>query len=396
MKKLLVGLCLLHLVSAVNAQIIYPQRANSSGSGNGGGGIKRENQYMTFYSAGFYTQGQFLETHEIPQLEEILDFFLKADLDDTIKRSYMHALLPSRERKYLKVDADRFSQEVKDNLINEYTRVFSINSKDISLFAVTETKSKITYLFPEFFELSEKDQQAILFHEAYWILHPNATYQEVINKEIAFQASVENNSKKRMLDFAHEIGGNASIIQAAINHDLKNNTLKGFIKNKDEINLKDLLGDDWVKCHQRNLGKGCYYLFVENLKELSELYSSSLLLKELYLLSLDEKVQIIFDVQAFVLRKFIYGFFDIRAEHGSVFNFTSAWRDHLNSFDLLNSDVFFSSDSSNNFFSLLSFSSDTQSFQSKRPVTKGSKRFKLLKRDGKKIYSSVFKVVLTK
>lgn len=253
----------------------------SGQNGNGGGGIQRDGRYMTFYSAGFFTELQEEALEEIPQLNSALHFFnTTLFLSPQTKAKFSSSLYPSSFRKYYKVKAEEFTQEVRDRLVAEYSRVMKIESQELAIFAITDTQSKTTYLFPEFYNLTWSEQQAILFHEAFWIAYPKSTYKQVIDAEINFQAFLENpDSPEKLLRFIRSSASRYDAFLAAINFDLKSKAMGRLVSRNNTILIKDLLGPQFLDCRMRFEAKGCRSFVDSHVYYLTSTYPKSLFLK---------------------------------------------------------------------------------------------------------------------
>lgn len=157
--------------------------------GNGGGGVRENGVYKTFYSAGLYIHPQ-MET-EIPGSELLSNVILDLAGDDTIATKLLSTALPMGERKFYKVLESKMDDKVMDRLLAEYARIVDQPADNLTIFAITDVGTQSTYLLPSFYKLSEIEQAAILFHEAYWILNPKADYAEVVSAEMEFQKFLE-------------------------------------------------------------------------------------------------------------------------------------------------------------------------------------------------------------
>lgn len=277
MKKLLMtAVATIFLASSVLAQ---------GQDGSGGGGPIKNGRYMTFHSAGLYTEPTSLKQNQIPGLSEVSDLFAKTDLlRAETKVSFLNALTPTFNRSYYNINAATFTPEVRARILAEYKRVMPGISEQVTLYAITETKSKTTYLFPEFYRLNPFEQQAILFHEAYWIVNPKASYKNVIDAEISFQAYLENpNSIVHIKDWIQTIGTDGDLVKAAINYDLTRDTLNNlFYFNKKQgqkglISSRALFGEEWYRC-----SSNCSGYALANLYVLTRQYPESMLLQVLY------------------------------------------------------------------------------------------------------------------
>ena len=267
----------------------------ASDKGNGGGGIVRGERYMTFHTAGFHINPIESDLEEVPELNNLVKFFDDHSLiPDRLKMIYIGSLLPSSSRKYFKVKEDRFTDEVRDSLLAEFSRVAGADLNELTLFAITDTNSRSTYLLPNFFKLSSNDQKAILFHEAYWILNPEASYEQVVEAEMSFQAHLEKpTSSKKLTSFIGNVGSSSDFLKMLVSYDLKMKTLDGLlIDNK--ILTNELIGQDFIDCRKKLTSNHCYELMSLNIYKLTKLYPDSLLLSYFFEKSYERKLTISF------------------------------------------------------------------------------------------------------
>lgn len=270
---------------------IHTALAIGGQEGSGGGGIKRNGRYMTFYSAGFYTEPIEATSDEVPQLDELIHFFQSTKyMTEFRKMSYVTTITPTSKRRYYKVKAESFTPEVRSRLIAEYGRVMQVEDKNLVIFAVTDTANQTTYIFPEYYSLTPIEQMAILFHENYWILNKTASYREVIDAEMSFQAYLTNpNSTERLLRWLNQIGSKADTLKAAIEYDLDHQLLDGLVntevsglfatnKSKKIIYLKNLLGGEWYSCAKEGFNNECTPYVASHINQLRK-KSPSLFLK---------------------------------------------------------------------------------------------------------------------
>jgi hypothetical protein len=136
--------------------------------------------------------------------------------------------------------------------------VTGVDATKLTLYALTDTSTKTTFLLPEYFKLQSNDQMAILFHESYWLLHPNATYNQVVNAEMAFEAALTNpNNAARVFNFVQYVGTDGEVFQAELKWDISTNALGTLLKTGAHgyfISIGDLYGVEFFACEQRNGG----------------------------------------------------------------------------------------------------------------------------------------------
>jgi len=295
MKQLIIlAVSLLLAVTGHTAAEDNPDIPKATDSGNGGGGIHRDGNYMTFYSAGFYIEPTEINDEEIPQLNEMVTFFNDVSiLSEKTKIKYLQALMPSSKRQYYKVKPDTFTEEVKQSVLKAYAETLNLPIEEVVIFAITHEGT--TYFFPEYFELSDIEQKTVLYHEASWVVNPEDTYKAIIDKEILFQAYLEEpNNPKRVVGFSKSIGTNTDILISAINYDLGNDYLEGITHydGGQKIQLKILLGDKWFNCvlESSATSEDCYGHVQSNLYFLKQKHNRSVLLEMLYESAVNKKL----------------------------------------------------------------------------------------------------------
>ena len=236
-------LLMMFLLAISNATFAGPRV-----TGNGGGGVKVNGVYKTFYSAGIYINPEAEES--IPSAELYTKTILSLAGQKESLSKLLSAALPAGDRKFYRILEDKMEEKTMDRLIEEYARVVNQPKESLILFAITDIGTKTTYLLPSFYNLSEVEQSAILFHEAYWILNPQANYEEVISAEIAFQRFVELSEEGKFdLKLPQLLGNilkdNSLSLLSAYKTDIEEGNLKGLVDNEGGISIRNLfLGND--------------------------------------------------------------------------------------------------------------------------------------------------------
>jgi len=270
------------------AGVLLTATAFAGGDGHGGGGVYRNGQYMTFYSAGLYvlpTQLQADGANKVPGLRELMDFIDQTPyLRDETKAYLLNAMEPSFSRKYYEVDDSRFTKKTLATIKAEYAKVVHIGAGDIILYALTDPSNKVTYLLPDFYKLDTKQQEVILYHEADWVLNPNASYKTIVQGEMAFQAFLENPYLGgNLMNWLETAGTHADLLKASIKFDLQTGALAGLLINQTEIPLQTLLGNGFFECKateiQISTHADCNARIQTNLYTLSKQYPNSMLLR---------------------------------------------------------------------------------------------------------------------
>lgn len=162
--------------------------------GNGGGGIVVDGHVMTFKSAGVKLEGDNLK--EVPGLQILIDSIMDLNIDFKLKQKLLNSF-SGENRKYYK--SKPISLETYDRIISVYAELLNVDPKKLTLFAVTDSKTRSTFLLADFFKLKPVEQAAVLFHEAVWIFDSKTNYYDTVKVEMAYQAYVENpmNEKAR-------------------------------------------------------------------------------------------------------------------------------------------------------------------------------------------------------
>lgn len=271
----LASLCLLASALALNAFAGGPQ-------GQGGGGVVKNGRYMTFYTAGLYTEPTAANgSDQVPGIDALLGFVQSFKYWTAAQKSaLLQWVVPSAAHQYFKVLADKFDKTTQDRLVAEFSRVTGEPTDAIDLYAVTDTNAHITYLLPDFYKLSATDQVAILFHENFWLMNPRTDYQTVISAEMAFEATfTEPTNLARTADLLGYYGDANYGLKVSIDSDIASGAIKGLIASDGTIPLLNLFGKDFLTCQ----GDGCVPGMAGiNIFHLTEQYPQSILLKRIW------------------------------------------------------------------------------------------------------------------
>ena len=193
---------------------------------------------MTFYSAGFYVEPTEEYDDDVPGLSEMREVIQYLPISPKIKSWILENATPSMKRHYKKVQKETFTDELRDKLIQAYADALHVDRKKFTFtpVAVTDREKGITYLLPEFFDLRKTEngtpaqQMALLWHENYWLLMGNVTYEEVINSEEAFQAMIENpNVPKYIYAWLRSIKLGVDVLETALHFDMKSGAMNDLI-----------------------------------------------------------------------------------------------------------------------------------------------------------------------
>src|SRR5688572_27367083 len=95
--------------------------------GNGGGGVRRGGRYMTFHTAGLYTEPQPRTGLDLESLKALLDTVTSWPfLSASTQADLISAIQPSALRTYYAVETSRFSRATLKRLVAEFHRVTKV------------------------------------------------------------------------------------------------------------------------------------------------------------------------------------------------------------------------------------------------------------------------------
>lgn len=213
--------------------------------GNGGGGLQTNGVYRTFYSAGVYVNP--MPETEIPGAYLFSQTIKSLSGENNGKSLLLMNALPFGDRKFYRIMENSVDDHLMARLIKIYSDLVNQPSNAITLFAITDTEKKATYLLPSYFQLKESEQAAILFHESLWILNPKLEYSTIISAEMAFQKFVEFQSIGKfdlaLPVFLSQFFKDKSIsLKSAFIADSQNPT-NGIVNSDRTILVKNLIAD---------------------------------------------------------------------------------------------------------------------------------------------------------
>jgi hypothetical protein len=282
---------LIFIVMMLNLSFVFAHE-----KGNGGGGVNENGVYRTFYSAGVIVNPR-PET-EVPGAKLYLKTINSLVENGETASELISNALPMRDRLFYRVKEESMGKDLMDRLLEEYERVSGQPKNQLTIFAITDIAKKTTYLLPSFYKLSEVEQAAILFHEAFWIIRPESDYSEVIRAEMAFQEFVEKTKKgKASVKLPRLLGetmGKRNIaFNYAIKMDAQTQSAPDLIDPQMKVSIRNLFVED--KCEVRTktysltlsveleMRASCKYTWADtqDLIALSEKYPDSLLVKEI-------------------------------------------------------------------------------------------------------------------
>lgn len=167
-----------------------------SGTGNGGGGLLREGELLTFGQYGITVKRRAnTEVLGLKELENGLDMLT---LPQDVKGKILRAITPYGKRKYYDIAESELGPKKKRWLLEKYQSAIRENIPLKHLRVLAVTVGEETFLLPDFYKLSDDiARAAILFHEAVWVINHELDYKVVIGAEIAFEKFLRDNLNKR-------------------------------------------------------------------------------------------------------------------------------------------------------------------------------------------------------
>jgi hypothetical protein len=299
-KTLLSTLITLSVLAAPITKIFAQQNAEQppaigTEGGKGGGGLLVNGVPVTFGTAGFEFPTQpDLQAEEISGLNEVVKslrdkpFFLSNE----VRNKLLRGIMPTPSRRYQNVNSTLISTSVLNRIFEEYRRTTKKDISELSLYALTDTYGKVTYLFPEYYKLNLIEKQSILFHEAVWLEIPGMSYQTVITAEIGYQNYLESLSRqaqlssktiydlvnpKKIYDLVNVFSDPLSMLKFVVEIDLKRGVINQHLKN-DLLPYRFLYGEETISC-LKSMRLDCNDELYNNLRYITMQNPDSLLLR---------------------------------------------------------------------------------------------------------------------
>jgi hypothetical protein len=161
---------------------------------NGGGGLRVNGSYLTYYSAEGESVRQAVEpSQNIPGLDALLQEVISMPISNTAKANIINLIDNTEQHKYFRLRGE-LDPELRKKITDTYSKLFNIPPEQVVIFAVTNESDQATVLMPEFYSLRPTEQSAILMHESLWLSGSFSTYEEVVNGEQVTQAYLEDKS----------------------------------------------------------------------------------------------------------------------------------------------------------------------------------------------------------
>lgn len=218
---------------------------------NGGGGVHMDGRYLTFQSAKIPVTATPEKPMSIPGLKYLVEKITDLPIDDTMRGNLILNIWATSSRKYFKVSHETVDSAERARIIAEYSKLMNIPANNVALFAITSPEANATLLLPEFYQLTTREQAAILLHESMWIWKPDSSYQSVVAVEQAAQAYFEKQTSETFYNFVYQIGeitrSPRFVLAAALAFDLQKNRMGPIAITKRRIPLKYLIGAKFIK-----------------------------------------------------------------------------------------------------------------------------------------------------
>jgi len=275
--------------------------AHADRVGNGGAGVYEGEDYKTFASAGFFVEPIYMDDQDLPELPKLRSKIKEMGFNEQTRASLLSDLVPTFNRRFLKVDASRFNRETYETIKEEYRKIFRDDRINIAIFAITDTEKKITYILPEFYQLNPIQRLTILFHETLWLMRPTAAYKEIALIDVYMQKYLTSPSTQTLFKFLSAFDQfinssnesedylfsesrtnlNFNLLAFALKKDKESGALSSLMK-AGRMRAVDFLGSKALACYQNaNDNKECFDLMKGNFLDLSEKYPKSLLIRAL-------------------------------------------------------------------------------------------------------------------
>ena len=302
--------------------------AQGSDAGKGGGLISRNGRVMTFGTANtiVHLKPDNLELADIPALSKLHDAIKKKPFifSDAVRLKLMNVILPTENRQYFKLEADRLDPNTKARLLEEYRRTVGIPESDLKIGAITDPRTKTTYLLPEFDELTETEQQAILLHENVWLAYPTFSYKDVVHVEVGFQSYLEKgiNEPAKLYRLVQTFGDRAGTLKFVTELDMRSGALSDVLVKGKFLKISYLYGDEFLECIS-NGRVTCIPLLEANLKAIASERPKSALLRYLATEFSADRLNVLLSVDQFQewsSGRLFYAIHISETEHDSIWH----------------------------------------------------------------------------
>lgn len=282
MKKLVLALILLGSFSANAYREV----------GNGAGGLQSDGHYSTYFSANIPVKPDPMDASEIPGMSSLINKISALDIPEQQKSDILFQIFPSGERNYYRVDESKLDKDNFNNIVKKYSATMGVPEDHVVVFALTDPKTSDTYLMPAFFQLTDFEKAAVLFHESLWLRNPYSRYDEIVSAEQTAQAFFEHpENNKNYYNFYYLLSKltntHSLLIYPIFKREMQGGIPWSSDKNPYSIRLKDLLGEKFMECSflknqdRRNPDLSCTRGLLVDLIVKSQKYPNSIIFKGL-------------------------------------------------------------------------------------------------------------------
>lgn len=174
-----------HFLALIVTLLLSTQIQAGTEIQNGGGGISINGHVATFYSASMKVYPEPLTRNsDFDNLESLIG---KLIIPNRVKLELIQNISPSFKRRYYSVDQNSVDSALLATIKEEYHRATNIPLEELTIFALTDPKTQVTLLLPDYFKLNTSERQAILLHESLWINSRVPNYSKMLEIDQAAQ-----------------------------------------------------------------------------------------------------------------------------------------------------------------------------------------------------------------
>lgn len=219
---------------------------------NGGGGLRVNGYYLTYYSAEGESIRQAVEaSQKIPGLDDLLREVISMPISSRTKANIINLIDNTDQHKYYRLQGS-LDPELRKKITDIYSELFKIPPEQVVIFAVTNQDDNATVLMPEFYSLRPSEQSAILMHESLWLSSQFNTYEDVVYGEQVTQAYLEDKkSAEKYYNFAillNKIWADRYLVlKAALEFDLKHQRFSPGVNRSRKILASEFFTPSFIK-----------------------------------------------------------------------------------------------------------------------------------------------------
>lgn len=219
---------------------------------NGGGGLRVNGSYLTYYSAEGETTRQAVEpSQHIPGLDSLLREVIALPISSRAKANLINIIDNTDQHKYYRLRGS-LDPELRQKITDTYSELFNIPPEQVVIFAVTNEIDNATVLMPEFYSLRPTEQSAILMHESLWLTAEFDTYEKVVYGEQVTQAYLEDKqSPEKFYNFVSILNkmwpDRYLLMKAALDFDFKHQRFSKEVLRTKRVLATDFFSPAYIK-----------------------------------------------------------------------------------------------------------------------------------------------------